>query len=178
MTQDFPRIEIRLKELPQLFNSLDPSPFYERDLDQDAEDFIVGWALEFPQNSRYSLVVHVPKSELERADSKDVEGAIHRHFERRHDLKQKELKEFLRVGRRSLTVGLGVLATCFALGGAVSNWIPQGVVQGLVQESLLILGWVANWRPIEIFLYDWWPIARRRNLFRQLSTAPVLFEPH
>lgn len=43
----------------------------------------------------------------------------------------------------------------------------------LAEESLLILGWVANWRPLEIFLYDWWPLAQRRDLYRQLSLAAV-----
>ena len=33
-------------------------------------------------------------------------------------------------------------------------------------ESLILLAWVANWRPIEIFLYDWLPLLRRRNLYR------------
>jgi hypothetical protein len=32
---------------------------------------------------------------------------------------------------------------------------------------------VANWKPIEIFLYDWWPLLRRRNLYRRLSEASV-----
>jgi len=27
-----------------------------------------------------------------------------------------------------------------------------------VRESLLVGGAVAPWRPLEIFLYDWWPI--------------------
>src|SRR6516164_10651945 len=36
------KIEINLSRLTQLFNSLDPSPFHERDLDHDAEDYIVG----------------------------------------------------------------------------------------------------------------------------------------
>ena len=34
-------------------------------------------------------------------------------------------------------------------------------------------GWVANWKPIEIFLYDWWPLARRRDLYRRLAAARV-----
>jgi hypothetical protein len=42
-----------------------------------------------------------------------------------------------------------------------------------LQESLIILGWVANWKPIEIFLYDWWPLARRRDLYRRLANASV-----
>src|SRR5262249_24849893 len=41
-------IEIRLSRPQQLFNSLDPSPFHERDLDQDAEDYLVDSADEFP----------------------------------------------------------------------------------------------------------------------------------
>ena len=35
------RIEIYLDRIEQLFNSMDPSPFHEKDLDRDAEEFIV-----------------------------------------------------------------------------------------------------------------------------------------
>lgn len=40
------RIQIKLHDLNQLFNTMDPSPFYEKDLDADAEKFIVSWALQ------------------------------------------------------------------------------------------------------------------------------------
>jgi len=36
---------------------------------------------------------------------------------------------------------------------------------------LILLGWVA--KPIEIFLYDRWPIAKRRDLYRRLAAASV-----
>jgi hypothetical protein len=39
-------IEIRIREVKQLFNSMDPSPFNERDLDRDADEYIVNWAHE------------------------------------------------------------------------------------------------------------------------------------
>jgi hypothetical protein len=32
---------------------------------------------------------------------------------------------------------------------------------------------VANWRPIEIFIYDWLPVVRRRNLYQRLAAATV-----
>jgi hypothetical protein len=35
------KIEINLNRLAQLFNSFDPSPFHERDLDQEAEEYII-----------------------------------------------------------------------------------------------------------------------------------------
>ena len=34
------RIELHLRELGQLFNSMDPTPFHHKDLDPDAEEFI------------------------------------------------------------------------------------------------------------------------------------------
>ena len=39
-------IEVHVSELKQLFNAIDPSPFRERDLDPDAEEFIADWAKE------------------------------------------------------------------------------------------------------------------------------------
>ena len=33
----------------------------------------------------------------------------------------------------------------------------------VIRESLLIGGWVAMWRPLEVFLYDWWPISARQG---------------
>src|SRR5258707_10948990 len=45
------RIEIYLENLEQFFNSMDPSPFHEKDLDDDAEEFIVSWAEEFQVHS-------------------------------------------------------------------------------------------------------------------------------
>ena len=43
----------------------------------------------------------------------------------------------------------------------------------VLQESLLIGGWVAMWRPLEVFLYDWWPIRAEARLFDRLATMPV-----
>jgi hypothetical protein len=43
----------------------------------------------------------------------------------------------------------------------------------LVQESLTIGGWVAMWRPMEIFLYEWWPIQRMGRLYQKMSRMHV-----
>jgi hypothetical protein len=51
------RIEIYLNDLSQLFNSMDPSPFHEKDLDDDAEEFIVSWAQEYPVRDPIILVI-------------------------------------------------------------------------------------------------------------------------
>jgi hypothetical protein len=46
----------------------------------------------------------------------------------------------------------------------------------MVREGFLIGGWVAMWRPLEVFLYDWWPILGEVRLFDRLSGMPVHIE--
>jgi len=69
------KIEINLNRLSQLFNSLDPSPFHERDLDQDAEDYIVGSAEEAPRQHPLRLVIHLPAEQLPHTGVPDLATA-------------------------------------------------------------------------------------------------------
>jgi hypothetical protein len=47
----------------------------------------------------------------------------------------------------------------------------------ILGEGLLIIGWVAMWRPLEIFLYEWVPIRRRCQILGTLATIPVTIQP-
>ena len=53
------RIEVALRDVNQLFHTLDPSPFRERSLDEAAEAFIVSWARDLPHRAELELLVHV-----------------------------------------------------------------------------------------------------------------------
>ena len=156
----------------QLFDSLDPSPFNEKDLDKDAEEFIVSWARELPSDVPLKIVVHLPKEQLALPEAKEIRPAITRFFSYRAQVTGLELKELFRIGRRSLAIGVTVLVISIIASQMVAAnvQLPLGKI---IEESLLIFAWVANWRPIEIFLYEWWPIARRRDLYRRLASAKV-----
>jgi hypothetical protein len=54
-------IELRVNEIADLFQSLDPFPFRERDLDQEAEEYIVSWARELPNDQPIEIVIHLPE---------------------------------------------------------------------------------------------------------------------
>ena len=169
-------IEIRIEDISQLFHSLDPFPFRERDLDDDAEEFIVSWARELPTDQPLKIIVHMPDTQASRPEAKELGAAITRYFNYRAHIVTLDLKELFRVGHRALAIGATVLSFSVLAGRAVANIAPGPVAQ-VVEESLLIFGWVANWRPIEIFLYEWWPIVRRRNLYRRLAAAEVDLMP-
>jgi hypothetical protein len=171
-------IELRVNEIAQLFHTLDPFPFREKDLDREAEEYIVGWARELPAHRPFRIVVHFPDVDSQKAAALELREAFGRYFAGRAAIIQGDLNELFRIGRRSLGIGLFVLVACLLLGRLVAGYLPDASAVRLVDESFLILGWVANWRPLEIFLYDWWPIAHRRDLYRRLSASVIEPKPY
>jgi hypothetical protein len=164
-------ITLQLRELAQLFNSMDPSPFHDRDLDADAEEFIVGWARELPVDHDVELAIH-----LQTTPSQDraatVERAVRHYFAERVEMKQKEFRLLMRRGRISLVIGLAFLAACLFVSDLVSKAASRPFA-AVVGESLVIVGWVAMWRPLEIYLYDWWPLRDERRVLARLSRMHV-----
>ena len=76
------------------------------------------------------------------------------------------------VGRTSLAIGITFLALSLVAGDFAAKLL-RNTVGELLRESLLIGGWVAMWRPMEMFLYDWWPIRSEAKLLDRLSEMPV-----
>jgi len=167
-------IALQVEKIAQLFDTLDPMPFREKDLDRAAEEYIVSWARELPRNAPIRILVHMPASEASGDHARILEEAVGRYFTYRADTLTKDLKELFRMGRYSLCVGLVVLAACITGGRMIVRASRFGEFGALLKEGLIILGWVANWRPIEIFLYDWWPIVRHRNILRRLAQAEIV----
>lgn len=166
-------IELRVREPRQLFNSLDPSPFNEKDLDDDAEAYVADWARELPRDAPFRIVVHLPAEEAAREGARQLQEAVGNYFSHRAEVFARDLKEHFRMGRRALLVGLSVLSLCVLAGHLITKYVSSGPVGLLLQEGLLIFGWVANWRPAEIFLYGWMPLKGRRDLYRRLAAARV-----
>jgi hypothetical protein len=169
-------IEVRVGELRQLFNAIDPSPFRERDLDPRAEEFIVEWARDLPRDARLALLVHLDRS-AGRADEAAILGeSVHGYFKQRAIDARRRLRELFRRGRLSLVIALVFLGASIAVGDAVANAFRESRFAEVIREGFLIGGWVAMWRPLEVFLYDWWPIRAEARLFDRLSAMPVRIE--
>lgn len=166
-------IQVRIQTIGQLFHTLDPLPFRERDLDAAVEEYVVGWAGEMPTRAPISIVVRLPANEAGHEDAREIEAAVRNYFAYRAEVVGWELRDLFRMGRVSLAIGLAVLAACILIGRSAGGLLGAGYIRRFFDEGLIILGWVANWRPVEIFLYDWWPIVRRRRLYRRLAAASV-----
>jgi hypothetical protein len=70
-------------------------------------------------------------------------------------------------------IGLVALGAAIALGDFVATLSNGSRFGEIVRESLTIGGWVSMWRPLEVFLYDWWPIRNEVRLSDQLAAMPV-----
>ena len=170
------KIEINLSRLSQLFNSLDPSPFHERDLDHDAEEYIVDSAEEIPRQRPLCLVIHLPADQLPNVGSNDLGEAIHNYFDYRKTNEQRRLRLLFRDGRIALITGIAFLFCCVLL-REVAFSFGNGTAYRIVGEGMLIIGWVAMWRPLEIFLYEWVPVRRRCRTLEKLSKMRVAIQP-
>jgi len=165
-------IEVKITELNQLFNSMDPSPFHERDLDRDAEEFIVSWAQEHPKQHALKLVVHIANGSIDAAAAqKLISESVAHYFDYSALRGLHDLKHLMREGRASLLIGLLFLGICEVIATLLTP--PVGSWQTVMREGLTIIGWVAMWKPLEIYLYRWWPLLAMRRLFQRLSRMTV-----
>lgn len=165
------RIELNITSVQQLFNSFDPSPFLEKDLDQEAERYLVGLAAEFDPKKPILLLIHFAGPLSSFPETQLIPAAFKNYFTYRASQAKLEIHELIRIGWRSLIVGSLVLLFSLLVSNYISRTMSALPVGPMLAESFIILGWVANWRPLEIFLYDWWPIARKRRLYLRLAAA-------
>jgi hypothetical protein len=155
---------------------MDPTPFHHRNLDMDVEEFLESWALDLPQNCHYSIIVHIEQMPLE-DPAPLVAEAIHNYFEYKSERSKRSLRLLFLEGRVSLLIGVVFLAMCLLSADILATSFANNTFLRLLKESLLIGGWVAMWRPMQIFLYEWWPFVRRGRIYRNLGRATVRVVP-
>ena len=165
-------IEINLRQIGQLYNSFDPSPFHEKELDNEADRYIFSAAREIGADKPMKLVIYLPSEASASAEAKSVEQSIRGHFVYRLQTARRDLRHELQRGRISLAIGLAFLAVCVAAREFALGVFPEAV-RRIFGEGLLIIGWVAMWGPLEVFLYGWWPISSNCRILERLANLDV-----
>jgi hypothetical protein len=161
------RIELKLRCLSEMFAAFDASPLVDRDIDNALEEFIVESALDAGSRRNFLLVIHLP-ADAAAADESELTRSVRNYFAYMRDRQLGRLRQLWRDGRQALAAGMAFLLACTAL-SQVSGRFAEGALAAFLTEGLLILGWVANWRPVEIFLYDWRPLHRKGQIYARLA---------
>lgn len=168
-------IDIRIQRIDQLLDPLDPSPFHENEkaLNRDAEGHIVDFAGEHARAEPLRLIVHAPVSIKPRAA--EITRAIHAHFKLAHAKCRRRYLRRIRIGRALLIAGIAVLGIALLLRALLGDPGDRAMIEA-IREGLLILGWVALWRPLDILLFERLEDHQSSALLQRLAQIPVDFE--
>lgn len=169
-------IELELHSMMQIFNSFDPSPFHEKELDEDAEVYIYNTVGEFPLKKPLEIVIYVPPSEFSQETELSLKEAIKNHFLYKKVLTEIDLRKLLQRGRRNITIAVIFLFLCLLMIRLLSTF-ESGLLKTMLSEGLTIIGWVAMWEPINVFLYGWWPIVQKRNIYEKILGMDICIIP-
>ena len=164
-------IEIKLKSLKQLYNSYDPAPFLEKDLDDDAVDYIVSSVKEFSLKTKHKLVLYFPKHIKKKIHPTDLITGIHTFFDYRRIVTMKRLTEILNEARSKSLIAFLFLFICLLAAERLSHY--EGIFSTLVSEGFIITGWVAMWRPLDAILYDWLPVRHNAKVYEKISKMDI-----
>jgi hypothetical protein len=165
-------IDLRIHSLAQLHDAMDPAPFHDKALDPRAEDWILSCAREFPASEPVTLRVFAP--EALRRHAAEIEASVRAHFGLLLDTARRHGRQRMRTGRAALWAGLAVLAATLLARTALPE--TGSVLLEALREGLLILGWVALWRPVEILLFEHLEERQSRIRLAALAAATVEFE--
>ena len=168
-------IDIKLRNADQLFDGRDPAPFRERDLDEDAVEYILGAVQELHPKAQIKLVFWIAGEPSLQISVETFVEAVRAHFIYEVEKLRRRTREHVRRGHLTLMAGLAVL-TVFLTLAEMTKWLPSATMRPILREGLVIIGWVAMWRPLEVLLYDWWPLVRQRRLSARVVEAEIAVE--
>ena len=165
-------IEIKLSSVLQLFNSFDPAPFHEKELDSDAEHYIVDTVSEFPKKTRFKIIIYLPADIAGTERAMKIPLAIHNHFQYKMLVAERKFRSHFRHGRSTLLIGLIFLMIALLARQLVSS-LDNHIIAQLFADALLIIGWAAMWEPITVLLYQLWPIIQMKKTYEKISTMEI-----
>jgi hypothetical protein len=160
-------VSIHVRDQAQLFNSLDPSPFWDRDLDRDAATFIEEEFAEKRHAEAWHLNVHVQEGEVL---AEHLQQAVASYYTRLAGSARRELHEQLKLGQLALVGGIVIFLLSMGMRQILQS---MASLPHILDEGLIILAWLALWRPTEVLVYEWVPLYRKRRLYERLAEIRV-----
>lgn len=165
-------IQVRVPTYERIFNPMDPSPVGERSLNDEVAIWIEEWAEDIDGDKPIDLELHIGDGSSVGREEAIIAG-LRRHFEYREWAASRRLSELWRDGRISLLIGIAAI-TAFSTASRLLATSSNPVVE-VLDQGLSVVGWVSMWKPIDIFLYGWWPVRREVRAYRRLAEAEVRF---
>jgi hypothetical protein len=166
-------VRLELAELRELFNASPPDPLAGRPYAESGVDRILNQLRPRP-GRRVRTTIVLPEA----ARAPDLEArcraALENYFGARIAYLDNDNSSLWHEGRATLTRGLLFLAICMLGSHIVGE--PKylhPVLARFLDEGFVIAGWVALWWPLDVLLYQHWPLARERRMYESLRSMEL-----
>lgn len=143
---------------------------------EDWIDTIISTISAHGSKKEYSILIHIPKS-LSTLDISSIHAKLN-EFYKIHTI---ELKNELMVMKTqsldALSKGVPIMIAALSLDFIIEDRLRDSdnirYFEFIVKESMYIFGWVSMWKPIELLLYDRWPLNRKLKSYDKMILTPI-----
>ncbi len=163
-------IELNINKFEQLYDKRDPNPYRLKDLDDDIVEYLTSSYFELGNNKLGKIKIY-HQDNLTPEDEQEMRSAFHEYFNYRTNLTQFKIDQILKAGFYSL--GIGLIFLTLTIVSSKYLKLHDQVLTSFLKELLLLTGWVSMWKPINIFLYEWWPFLSNKRMYEKLSSVKV-----
>jgi hypothetical protein len=143
-------------------------------IDPIVEKFLIEHAESLNPKGEIALVIKI--EEQDPSGEGKIVDAIHRHFSYSQLRAETSVREILKLGSKSLFVSFILLLLTVVVAITITTLFPENSIMITLRELLIILAWVALWRPVDLLLYEWRGIKRKGKLLRKLADCKVSFQ--
>ncbi|MBN8614566.1 MAG: hypothetical protein J0L92_28455 [Deltaproteobacteria bacterium] len=166
-------IDLHVERAAQIFAPHASTPFFQRGLHEEIVTYVVECASDIGRADLRLVVIDAGSS----LDAAGIEHAFRERFE--HELRSahRKLRAALRAARRALVLGTALMLCLRVASELAAAALSSSQGLRLVEEGLVIVSWIALWRPIEFVLFDLWPVYERRGVLRRLRDCDVSVRP-
>ncbi|MDO5845815.1 MAG: hypothetical protein Q4Q04_02710 [Methanocorpusculum sp.] len=172
-------IELRMMTLSDIYNPIDPSPLEEKSLKPDTIQYILQALDSAADWKRKSVSIHIFMSEpfyTNEQIKSGIESAIPAYFRERFGVEEYKYRVRTKQGRRYLLYGTLFLTSCIIISTFMTSIFRANDVVYAIGQSIVVIGWVALWKPAEFYLFDRRDMREYLELLKKAASACVVTE--
>lgn len=168
-----------LTKVEQLFDTDVPVPSEFVALDSDVLDFFTSTIKKHHKACReFRLIVRLPEQALREVEPymrTSVDLTLKGYFLAREKRIAERLHEHFQDAWKMFGFGFAFMLACTLL----RTYLAPEEVHSLMssfREGLLVIGWVALWKPVEELLFNWWTLKRELVSWHKLAKMEMKVE--
>jgi hypothetical protein len=173
----YQEVIIPLEDITHLFVVPDFDPYSDRATYASGLDTILTALRSKSLRKKTRAILVLPTQVITEGLESTVKQAVIRYCDFKIQEAKSELAATLWQGTKALQSGVVFLVVCLALAALVdaSTLIPR-ILGNFLSEGLTIVGWVSLWRPVELLLYEWWPLWRNRRVYEYIGKMDLVIQ--